>query len=377
MTSRYANKPHVFYVTLPSTASADEFPENKANSFKVRLPQRLELQGPHWHVALSGASIPDTTDTILGRLGYHDLDLPDIEKIADHELPNRDLFSILAITVDKKAKLLTSAPTRIKYKDVKEFTAPTGEAFMISVTNYIMAGFAYMLNRVNKKLVGTAVDANGKPLRCVPTFRDERHGDQACVFMDNSKLTLVSETHRPLLSIRTDLALKMGWLKCGGHPATECWGLGPNLMPLDNDGVLSGGKEYTHGFLDPLGNVLMFVVRNNMMTLSPNVSWCFNNLNAAYDALRGSPRRTLMVYSDVAASSIVGGQITDLLREIPYSREEKGDMNIEPLHRHFQRIRSNIIETIEVHISEQDGQLVKFDSDKGSMITLAFRNDIP
>ena len=52
-------------------------------------------------------------------------------------------------------------------------------------------------------------------------------------------------------------------------------------------------------------------------------------------------------------------------------------MNIEPLHRHFQRIRSNIIETIEVHISEQDGQLVKFDSDKGSMITLAFRNDIP
>ena len=84
-----------------------------------------------------------------------------------------------------------------------------------------------------------------------------------------------------------------------------------------------------------------------------------------------------MVYSDVVASSVVGGQITDLLREIPYRREEKGNMTIEPLHWQFQKIRTNIMEMIEVHISEQNGQLVNFDSDRGSSITLAFRNDIP
>ena len=79
----------------------------------------------------------------------------------------------------------------------------------------------------------------------------------------------------------------------------------------------------------------------------------------------------------MAASSIVGGQITDLLREIPYNRKEKGSMTIEPCHLQFQKIRSNIIETIEVHISEQDGKLVSFDTKRGSSITFFFRNDIP
>ena len=83
-----------------------------------------------------------------------------------------------------------------------------------------------------------------------------------------------------------------------------------------------------------------------------------------------------MIYSDVAASSIVGGQITDLLREVPYNRQERGTMYIEPWHYQFRPIRSNIMETIEISISEQNGKLVAFDNDKPSSVTLVFQNEL-
>jgi len=49
-----------FYVTLPSHANRHEFPNNQANSFKIRLPQPLRLPGGSWQVGLSAISLPDT-----------------------------------------------------------------------------------------------------------------------------------------------------------------------------------------------------------------------------------------------------------------------------------------------------------------------------
>ena len=49
-----------FYVTLPSHANRREFPNNQANSFKIRLPKPLQLQGGGWQVGLSAISLPDT-----------------------------------------------------------------------------------------------------------------------------------------------------------------------------------------------------------------------------------------------------------------------------------------------------------------------------
>ena len=48
-----------FYVTLPSHANRREFPNNVANSFKIRLPQPLQLTGGGWQVGLSAISLPD------------------------------------------------------------------------------------------------------------------------------------------------------------------------------------------------------------------------------------------------------------------------------------------------------------------------------
>ena len=48
-----------FYVTLPSHANRHEFPDNQANSFKIRLPQPLRLTEGPWQVGLSAISLAD------------------------------------------------------------------------------------------------------------------------------------------------------------------------------------------------------------------------------------------------------------------------------------------------------------------------------
>ena len=57
-----------FYVTLPSHANRHEFPNNQANSFKIRLPQPLRLEGGGWQVGLSAISLPDTGVNIFNLL---------------------------------------------------------------------------------------------------------------------------------------------------------------------------------------------------------------------------------------------------------------------------------------------------------------------
>ena len=49
-----------FYVALPSYANRREFPQNQANSFKIRLPYPLHLPLGQWQVGLSAISLPDT-----------------------------------------------------------------------------------------------------------------------------------------------------------------------------------------------------------------------------------------------------------------------------------------------------------------------------
>ena len=48
-------------MTLPSHSNRKEFPENRANFFKVRLPHPLRLEGAGWKVGSSSISMPDAS----------------------------------------------------------------------------------------------------------------------------------------------------------------------------------------------------------------------------------------------------------------------------------------------------------------------------
>ena len=49
-----------FYLTLPSHSSKTEFPDNKSNHFKIRLPHPKKLEGSGWKVGLTAISLPDS-----------------------------------------------------------------------------------------------------------------------------------------------------------------------------------------------------------------------------------------------------------------------------------------------------------------------------
>jgi hypothetical protein len=48
-----------FYLTLPSNASLDVFPDNKTGSYRVKLPHPIDLNG-NWEVGLYSISYPNT-----------------------------------------------------------------------------------------------------------------------------------------------------------------------------------------------------------------------------------------------------------------------------------------------------------------------------
>ena len=59
-----------FYLTLPSHSSLNEFPNNRSNSFKVRLARPMRLEG-NWKVALASISVPDPKNVLPSWLTEH------------------------------------------------------------------------------------------------------------------------------------------------------------------------------------------------------------------------------------------------------------------------------------------------------------------
>ena len=75
----------------------------------------------------------------------------------------------------------------------------------------------------------------------------------------------------------------------------------------------------------------LFQVKNNQLHLSRMVEWQFNNLNASFEKLVGTSNRTVMVYSDVVESTVVGSGKFPLLREVQLLRTGDGESTVEPL----------------------------------------------
>lgn len=48
-----------FFITLPSTASASDFPRNTTSNYRTRLAQRLELTSGEWRVTLASIDLPN------------------------------------------------------------------------------------------------------------------------------------------------------------------------------------------------------------------------------------------------------------------------------------------------------------------------------
>jgi len=180
-----------FFVTLPSHSSKNEFPDNKAHHFKIRLPNPVRLEGHGWKVGLFNITLPDAAVA----LPFTSTDANDVN---------------LAYTSWRHLEPQTSKGYSYGYsffdtKDAKKvFQHVNGVEFMKAMIHLFER--ERIFNNSGPKFNAKYVTSDGK--RTYMTFRWE--GEDLVI--DNKN---VLRTTMEAVSIRfnVDLAEKMGWLE--------------------------------------------------------------------------------------------------------------------------------------------------------------------
>ena len=88
-------------------------------------------------------------------------------------------------------------------------------------------------------------------------------------------------------------------------------------------------------------------------------------------ATHGEPAtRPVHLYCNVGESSIVGTQITNFLRDLPYKDQP---IRWEPEHVQYHRVRGDTLEILEVEVAETNGQLMTLNPAGETQVTLHFQ----
>ena len=115
-------------------------------------------------------------------------------------------------------------------------------------------------------------------------------------------------------------------------------------------------------------------VEGDYVKLSLSCPWRFVNLNATFrPSSEFAPTRPLHVYCNVGTSSMVGGRITDLLREIKY--QPQNTTHFEPRHIQYVPVRNEVVEIVETQMAETNGDLVQF-GEGHALLTLHFKREV-
>ena len=330
-----------FYLTLPSHSNKTEFPDNTSNHFRIRLPYPKKLEGHGWKVGLSTISLPDPTsqtpklmenDDIMFKSGW-----------------------IAQGTIGTGAKFDFSAEFRPSYVRNEDLVTLTGVGFMKTVKSF------FDKQRVEKALtIGFKFTSGGKKTYSPLKWEGED------LVIDNSNVLLQKlrdNNFYPSFHINKEFALEMGWFKENGD-------LGSNLVIEVADDIVPAPPD-TFSLSKP-NRFWKESSDGKMMILSMSCIWRFVNLNGSFKNVTDSTKRSLFVYSDVGGSSMVGNQVTDLLREVNYKREGKGTQYFEPLHIQYIPVRKDLIDIIETQVAETTGQLTKF-GEGNTIVTLHFK----
>ena len=337
-----------FYVALPSHANRREFPQNQANSFKIRLPHPLHLPGGQWQVGLNAISLPDT------RVNMYDL-----LKKGDHVM---NIRWIQDIPPSIKQESIETAETNID--DLKDLDwIVDGVSFMKAAINHVE-----QQRRATAVLGGKFVNASGQ--HTYVKFRWE--GED--LMIDNTNVCHCGPSSTPSFSVHTKSAVKMGWIVLSPTHSSG-FQLGPNLQQEflgDQIPTMAPGSGWNH-LVDLSGNPVFWAVNaRHYLDLSMSCSWRFTNLNTAFRSIVGEPTRSLDVYSDVTGSIVLGNRVTDLLREVMYQRKGRSSVYFESTHIQYIPLRKEVVDFVEINVAETNGDLTKFGAGN-TIVTLHFK----
>ena len=323
-----------FYVTLPSSSSKSEFPDNRSNSYKIRLPNVIRLSGSGWKVGLASVALPDTNVDLTRFKSY----------------PKPLMRCAWGMTDPADTSLYEALFATIGVSDMWH---DTNIADGVSFVRALVDRFQQIqFDKLSANKTYAYKDKDGNEKRLDITFRWE--GED--LIPDNAGENLSGI--RSGVGFYELMAHDLGWLQqtAGGTIV-----LGRNLKPelyTDVKPLLhdAGGWRVTPGIL----------------TLSPAVNWRVTNLNKAFQTMVGSAARPLLVYSDVCRSGVVGNQMTDVLREIQYARKGEGSKYFEPLHIKYIDVRKEVLDIIKTQVAETTAALTQFGRGE-TIVTLHFK----
>ena len=354
--------------------TTDEFPNNTNNSFKVRLPERLSLPGAGWHASLLSLTVPDQgqSNAVIA---------------AD---PHTKVVKISVTFLTRKWVTGSYKQVEIKKKDygveLEEImsakqSVTTGSEFWKRVMQEVH-------NKVMQALINqqsAAMSYHGDQFPIVSVKKNwmpmmSWKGD-ALVLHAVGKGDLMNANKSKVTSafmMDLEIAKRFGFIE---QPVGVDVGyvLGPNLQftcptvtytsqtkpdqstfpsaraELNWNGEHYAGMQPSDLTDDDMDQ--MFEVNGKRLLLSRMVEWQFNNLDASFEKIVGTSKRTVMVYSDIVESTVVGSGKYPLLREVQLLRTGDGESTAEPLHHQWIKVRGNQLDILEVEIASTSGPL--------------------
>ena len=355
----------------------DEFPNNANNSFKVRLPERLSLPGEGWHASLLSLTVPDQgqSNAIIAGDPH--------SKVVRYKYPQ-----LTRKWTD------TGDPSTSGYLSV-EVPSVTGMVELEDVMNasqIVSTGSQFwkrVMQQLHRNIMWTAMkdqwssltkEADRKPIVFV-----KKHGmpqlswkGESLVIEAIAKEELLNSNQINMVEfyINVDIALKFGLLriKTGKTGSSQNdYLIGPNLqysLPTKTYDETTGpaGSRY-RTYYDWEGEVyegVNFTSRAFFIVTADNVKWVrlhqafewrLNNLDASFEKIVGTRKRTVMVYSDLVESTVVGSGKYPLLREVQLLRTGDGESTAEPLHHQWIKLRGQQLDILEVEIASTAGPL--------------------
>ena len=316
-----------FFITLPSFPRPS-FEDNTAASFKVRLPNRLSLEGSGWKVGLASITIPNICF-------LHYLEQQGIDN-------NSWLISI----ANKTGKPGSNYKTKQAYTNFGDMK--THKHSFASGVDFFSLMIAILQERRYQMLEpGYRVE----PEEFVP-LTIKSIGEDYELHVGSKENKQASD-----LKIKVDsrLAKIMKWVmfKKDGTPSQF---LDHHLIPFLDEAKKPETTELQ-------GNALFqHLPSENAFQLSKQAQWRFVNLNRIFDHATKRHKRTLYVYSNVGQSTIVGDQVVSLLREVEYNPQhgQKDHFHFEPNMIQYHNVLSTDMEILEVQITETDNTLLNF-----------------
>lgn len=315
-----------FFITLPSFPRPS-FEDNTASSFKVRLPNRLTLEGTGWKVGLASITMPNMCFlTHLKDNGIEDKDnlitvdykttkpgqpnkikktiatLDDLKRHKHSFHSGVDFFSLLVGILEERRYQYVEPGYKVDEKEFLPFTIkPLGDDYELYVGKKENADATHLQFKMNSNLA--------RVLRMVMYKKD----GTPSVYLD----------HHTVPHLENDLR--------------------PENTGLPNNALFN------------------YISSEKVFEFSKKVQWRFVNLNRCFDNATKRHKRTLYVYCNVGKSTTVGDQVVSLLREVDYNpRQAQMDhFHFEPNLIQYHDVQSSEMEILEVQITEVDNTLVE------------------